>query len=93
MPGGDTEIVLTTCQEYAPNWLVSSADEAADAVRAAGGSVLAEPSDIPVGRLAVAADPFGNALVLLDLSKGRYVTDDAGQVTGVAGDPPAQRPD
>src|SRR6266699_3776646 len=36
MPGSDTEIVLTTRQEYAPNWLVSSADEAARAVRAAG---------------------------------------------------------
>jgi predicted enzyme related to lactoylglutathione lyase len=87
MPGGDIEIVLTTGREYAPNWLVSSADEAADAIRAAGGRVLAGPSDIPVGRVTVVADPFGNALVLLDLSKGRYVTDHAGQVTGVAGDP------
>ena len=87
MPGSDTEIVLSTRQEYAPNWLVSSADEAARAVQAAGGRVLAGPSDIPVGRMTIAADPFGNALVLLDLSKGRYVTDDAGQVTGVAGDP------
>lgn len=87
MPGSDTEIVLTTRQEYAPNWLVSSADEAARTVQAAGGRVLAEPSDIPVGRLTVVADPFGNPLVLLDLSKGRYVTDDTGQVTGVASDP------
>src|SRR5438874_1414896 len=31
-------------------------------------------------RLAVVADPFGNTLVLLDLSKGRYVTDSAGPV-------------
>jgi hypothetical protein len=37
----------------------------------------------------VVADPFGNSLVLLDLSKGRYVTDDTGLVTGVAGEPPA----
>jgi predicted enzyme related to lactoylglutathione lyase len=86
LPGSDTEIVLTTRQDYAPNWLVSSADEAALAVRAAGGHVITEPFDIPVGRVAVVADPFGNALVLLDLSKGRYVTDDAGQVTGVVAD-------
>jgi hypothetical protein len=45
--------------------------------------VVAAPVDIPVGRAAVVADPFGNELVLLDLSKGRYVTDDAGNVTGV----------
>jgi predicted enzyme related to lactoylglutathione lyase len=93
LPGSDTEIVLTTRQEYAPNWLVSSADEAARAVQAAGGHVLAGPSDIPVGRVTVVADPFGNALVLLDLSKGRYVTSDAGQVAGVASEPPAGSPE
>jgi hypothetical protein len=32
----------------------------------------------------VAEDPFGNVLVLLDLSKGLYVTNPTGQVTGVA---------
>ena len=42
------------------------------------------PADVPVGRMTVAADPFGNKLVLLDLSKGRYVTDAAGAFTGVA---------
>lgn len=91
MPGTDAEIVLTTRQEqqYAPNWLVASADEAAEAIRAAGGRLVSAPTDIPVGRVAVVADPFGNPLVLVDLTKGRYVTDDAGRVTGVA-DPPNQ---
>jgi hypothetical protein len=45
--------------------------------------VLTGPFDIPVGRVVVVVDPFGNTLVLLDLSKGRYVTDDIGIVTGV----------
>jgi predicted enzyme related to lactoylglutathione lyase len=67
----DTELVLTTRQDYAPGWLVSSADAAAAAMCAAGGRMVSEPADIPVGRLAVVADPFGNLLVLLDLSKGR----------------------
>ena len=49
---------------------------------ASGGSVHA-PVDIPVGRVAVVADPFGNRLTLLDLSKGRYLTDADGIVTGV----------
>ena len=83
LPGSETEIVLTTRQRYEPNWLVASADEAAREFEAAGGRVLYEPDDIPVGRLAVVADPFGNVLVLLDLSKGRYVTDEAGMVTEV----------
>lgn len=84
LPDSDTEIVLATHLDYEPNWLVSSADEAAETIRSAGGRVVVEPFDIPVGRVAVVADPFGNALVVLDLSKGRYVTDDAGMVTGIA---------
>jgi len=83
LAGTDTEIVLTTRQAYEPNWLVTSADQAAAEIAAAGGRVLTEPFDIPVGRLTVVADPFGNVLVLLDLSKGHYVTDDTGNVTGV----------
>jgi predicted enzyme related to lactoylglutathione lyase len=83
LPASDTELVLTTEQRYEPDWLVESVDEAVDAVRAAGGRVIDEPADIPVGRAAVVADPFGNSLVLLDLSKGRYVTDDTGNATGV----------
>jgi len=90
LPGGDSEIVLTTRQRYEPNWLVSSADEAAKVIEAAGGRILAGPEEIPVGKLVVVEDPFGNVLVLLDLSKGRYVTDDTGQVTGVA---PEEAPD
>jgi predicted enzyme related to lactoylglutathione lyase len=84
LPDSDTELVLTTRLDYAPAWLVSSADAAADAVRAAGGRVIDAPADIPVGRVAVVADAFDNILVLLDLSKGRYTVDDAGSVTGVA---------
>jgi len=90
LPGGDSEIVLTTQERYEPNWLVSSADEAAKVIEAAGGRILAGPEEIPVGKLVVVEDPFGNVLVLLDLSKGRYVTDDTGQVTGVA---PEEAPD
>ncbi len=84
LPGSDTELVLTTELAYEPNWLVTSADEAAAAVAAAGGRVVVAPFGIPVGRVAVVADPFGNTLVLLDLSAGHYVTDSAGNVTGVA---------
>jgi predicted enzyme related to lactoylglutathione lyase len=83
LAASDTEIVLTTRQGYEPDWLVTSADEAAAAVCAAGGRVVTEPFDLPVGRAAVVADPFGNILVLLDLSKGHYVTDTTGNVTAV----------
>ena len=84
----DSEIVLTTRDNYAPTWLVSNADDAARVFVEAGGREIVEPFDVPVGRLAIVADPFDNVLVLLDLSKGRYVTDDARRVTGVARESP-----
>jgi hypothetical protein len=83
LPESDTEIVLTTQHGYEPNWLVDSADDAAAFTEAAGGRVMTPPFDIPVGRVAVVADPFNNVLVLIDLSKGRYTTDTTGAVTGV----------
>lgn len=86
LPDGDTEIVLSTDLTYAPTWLVTSVQDATAAVRAAGGRLLTEPVDIPVGHVVVVADAFDNALVLLDLSKGRYITNDTGQVIGVTND-------
>jgi mannitol-1-/sugar-/sorbitol-6-/2-deoxyglucose-6-phosphatase len=69
LPDGDSELVLTTEHEYEPNWLVDSVDDAIDAFRRHGGTLVAEPRDIPVGRVAVVRDPFGNALVVLELSR------------------------
>jgi predicted enzyme related to lactoylglutathione lyase len=87
LPESSTEIVLTTQHRYEPNWLVDSADAAAESVEAAGGRVLSPAVDIPVGRVAVVEDPFGNVLVLVDLSKGRLATDQHGNVTAVVADP------
>jgi hypothetical protein len=86
LPDGPTEIVLTTVVGHAPNWLVLAVDDAVAAVVAAGGRLLTGPVDVPVGRLAVVADPFDNPLVLIDLSRGRYTTDASGAVTGVRPD-------
>jgi predicted enzyme related to lactoylglutathione lyase len=81
---GDTELVLQTQRpEPEVDLLVDSVDQAATELVRAGGRVLVEPLDIPVGRVAVVADPFGNPLTILDLTKGRYVTDPDGNVTGV----------
>ncbi len=46
-------------------------------------TVLSGAEDIPAGRLVRVADPFGNLLVLLDLSKGTFQTGPDGTVTGV----------
>jgi catechol 2,3-dioxygenase-like lactoylglutathione lyase family enzyme len=82
LPGSDTELVLTTSGQPEVDFLVDSVPDAVAEMTASGGSVHA-PVDIPVGRVAVVADPFGNRLTLLDLSKGRYLTDADGIVTGV----------
>jgi len=83
LAAGGTEVVLTTTAPYGPTWLVGSVESALDAIVMAGGRSLGGVADVPVGRLAVAEDVFGNRLVLLDTSKGRYVTDESGRVTGV----------
>lgn len=82
-PESATEIVLATRLPAEPNWLVRSVDEAVEMITAAGGQLLNGPTDIPVGRVATVTDPFGNRLVLVDLRKGLYTTDQHGNVTGV----------
>jgi predicted enzyme related to lactoylglutathione lyase len=83
-PRSATEIVLTTRQDYEPDWKVASASAAAEVFAANGGRVLVEPTSIPIGQLAIVEDPFGNRLVLLDATKGTYDTDASGAVTGVS---------
>jgi predicted enzyme related to lactoylglutathione lyase len=72
LPDGDSELVLSTRHSYGPNWLVDSVDDAVELLTDQGGDVVTAPFDIPVGRAAVVRHPFGNALVLVDLSKGAY---------------------
>jgi catechol 2,3-dioxygenase-like lactoylglutathione lyase family enzyme len=80
----DSEVVLQTARpDGEVDFLVDSVDRAVTELIRAGGTVRTAPFDIPVGRVAVVADPFGNPLTILDLTKGRYVTDAAGNVTGI----------
>jgi predicted enzyme related to lactoylglutathione lyase len=84
LPETDTELVLSTEHQLQPNWLVDSVEQTAARFVRNGGSVLQEPFDIPVGRIAVVTDPFGNTLVLISLSR-RYTTDGERHVTGTTG--------
>ena len=81
LPESEAELVLQTERpELEPNLTVTSADDAAAAIVDAGGRVLVPPFDIPIGRCAVVADPWGNRLVVLDTSKGTLLTDPDGRV-------------
>ncbi len=81
LPEADTELVVhTESRPQAAELLVSSVPRAVERFVAAGGSLKSGPLDIPIGQCAVVADPWGNSLVLLDMSKGPLRTDSAGNV-------------
>ena len=83
LPESEAELVLQTEeQRQEVDLLVDSADEAAKFIEQAGGKIIVPPFDIQIGRCVVLEDPWGNPLVLLDISKGLLRTDDNGNVIG-----------
>jgi len=94
MAESSSEIVIQTERpQLEANLTVRSADEAADAMVRAGGSVVVSPFDIAIGRCAVMADPWGNRLVILDTSKGLLMVDSSGRVRVDAEGKPRVQPD
>jgi secondary thiamine-phosphate synthase enzyme len=90
LPESETEIVLQNedpGQEV--DFAVDSAGAAVARFAAAGGTTIVPPFDIQIGRCAVVEDPWGNRLVLLDMSKGALVTDAEGHV--LANAPPERK--
>ncbi len=86
MPDTDAEFVVQSERPgIETDLLVDSVEEAVPRFVDAGGAVVVAPFDIQIGRCAVVADPWGNQLVMLDLSKGHLVTDEARNVTGTTG--------
>ena len=70
LPDTDAEVVLHTMDlpgEWNVYYLV---DDVLAAVAAWRGEVVREPFEIEIGWCAVLADPFGNAVGILDMSKG-----------------------
>ena len=83
LPDSDAELVLQTEREGLElNLLVASAEQAAQRIVEAGGTIVVPPFDIQIGRCVVVRDPWGTALVLLDVSKGMLLTDVDGNVIG-----------
>lgn len=71
LPDTDAELVIQTERpDQETDFLVESADAAAKQFVEAGGSIVVPPFDIEIGRCTVVADPWGNQLVMLDMSKG-----------------------
>lgn len=79
-----TEIVLQSQRKQVlVDIKVESVDESIERIKEAGGTVEYGPFDVPIGRCAVILDKWDNKYVILDMTKGRYVTDEDGNVTGV----------
>ncbi len=85
MRNGVSEVVLQTDRKGVNvDFKVDSVDMALKRILAAGGKVQHGPFDIPIGRCAVVRDKWENSYVILDMTKGKYVTDKDKNVIGVA---------
>jgi predicted enzyme related to lactoylglutathione lyase len=78
-----TEVVLQNERKGLEiDFKVESVADAIDEIRKAGGEVIFGPFDIQIGKCAVIRDPWGNPYVILDMSKGTFITDEEGNITG-----------
>jgi len=83
MSEGKTEIVIQNeldTQEV--DIKVDSVVDAIIEIKKAGGQVVYGPFDIKIGKCAVVKDPWNNQYVILDTSKGTFITDDEGNIIG-----------
>ena len=83
MPDSKAEIVIhTEAQPLEIDLLVESVESAAQRFVDSGGRIVSGPFDIAIGKCAVVSDPWGNVLVMLDLTKGKLTIDAEGNATG-----------
>ncbi len=83
LPDSNAELVLHA--EDRPTETDLTVESVTDAVArftAAGGTLVAGPFDIAIGRCAVVADPWNNVLVLLDTTKGLLQVGENKRVVG-----------
>lgn len=81
LPDSETELVVhTEPRPGAAELLVRSVPAAVRQFVEAGGTLVIGPFDIAIGQCAEVADPWGNTLTLLDMSKGHLKTDSDGNV-------------
>lgn len=85
MEEDSTEIVLNTQRPgVCVDLKVASVERAIPEICKAGGRVEVPIFDIDIGKCAVVRDRWDNRYVILDMTKGKYVTDAEGNVIGVS---------
>lgn len=78
-----TEIVIQNEREgQEVDIMIDSVVEAIEEIKKAGGKVVHGPFDIKIGKCAVIKDPWDNKYVILDSSKGTFITDEYGNIIG-----------
>jgi lactoylglutathione lyase len=83
MSEGKTEIVIQNeRKEQNMDIKVESVVEAVKEIEKAGGQVIYGPFDVAIGKCAVVKDPWNNKYVILDTTKGTYITDSEGNIIG-----------
>lgn len=83
MAEGLAEIVIQNERnEMETDIKVDSVIEAVKEIKQAGGTILSGPFDIKIGKCAVVKDPWGNQYVILDSTKGTFITDKEGKILG-----------
>lgn len=83
MSEGKTEIVIQNeSDEEEIDIKVDSVIKALPQIKKAGGQVISGPFDIKIGKCAAIKDPWNNKYIILDSSKGLFITDDEGNIIG-----------
>ncbi|NLO60143.1 MAG: bleomycin resistance protein [Spirochaetales bacterium] len=81
------EVVLQTDRKKMNvDFKVESVVDSLEIITASGGKIIRGPFDIPIGKCAVIQDKWENEYIILDMTKGKYVTDADGNVIGVSKD-------
>lgn len=83
MQEGITEIVIQNERnDQEIDIKVESVIDAISDIEKAGGQIICGPFDIKIGKCAVVKDPWNNQYVILDSTKGTFITDDEGNIIG-----------
>ena len=83
MTEGKTEIVIQNERKgQEVDIKVNSVVQAIEEIKRAGGEIVYGPFDIKIGKCAVAKDLWGNEYVILDSTKGTFITDEEGNIVG-----------
>lgn len=80
---GKTELVIQNEDKYQETDIkVDSVEESVKEIVEAGGKIIKGPFNIAIGKCAVIEDPWKNRMVILDSTKGTFVTDKDGNILG-----------